>query len=158
MMIEKSTTYDERLEKNWEWSKKYFERKSKEFHLTGWTFGMDRAKLRLGQCNQTKKQITISYHFLRGPTCDEKKIRNTILHELAHAIVGAKEGHNEVWRTMAIKIGCDGARCGSLDLPDAKYIMECPKKCFAQPYHRRPKIDGKVCLKCKSTPIIKIMK
>jgi len=146
-LVEKSTTYDERLEKNWEWSKKYFERKAKEFHLEGWTFSMDRAKTRLGSCNETKKKITISYHLLRGPTCDEKKMRNTILHEIAHAIVGVSHKHDEVWKTLARKIGCDGSRCGSLDLPEAKYIMECPKKCFAQPYHRLPKIQGKVCLK-----------
>jgi hypothetical protein len=157
-MLLKSTSYDERLEKNWNWCKKYFDRKSKEFHLKGWTIGMDHAKLRLGRCDQGKKKITISKHLLRGPTCDEQKMRNTILHEMAHAIVGASHGHNEVWKTMARKIGCDGKVCGSLDLPDAKYVMECPKKCFVQPYYRLPKIDGKVCLKCKSTPIIKILK
>jgi hypothetical protein len=36
----------------------------------------------------------------------EPEIMNTIMHEVAHAIVGNKEGHNDIWRTKAIEIGC----------------------------------------------------
>ncbi len=37
-------------------------------------------------------------------------MRNTILHEIAHALTGHKAGHNAEWRNMAIAIGCDGQR------------------------------------------------
>ena len=156
-MMLKSTSYDERLEKNWKWCQTYFARKSKEFKLDHWTIAMDRPKTRLAQCDYNMKKITVSFHLLRGPTCDEKKMRNTILHELAHAIVGPNNGHGEVWQKMALRIGCDGKRCSSMDVVNASYVYECPKKCFSQTYHRRPKTENKICKKCKSIPILKVL-
>ena len=157
-MLLKSTTYDERLEKNWKWCKTYFDRKVKEFNLIGWTIDIDHATRRLGLCNYNKKKITISYHLLRGPSCDEKQMRNTVLHELAHAIVGPNHNHDETWKKMALRIGCDAKRCGSMDLVEATYILECPKKCFSRGYYRRPKTDNKICMKCHSVPILKLLK
>lgn len=155
-MLEASTTYDERLQKNWAWCKTYFERKKVEFKITDWTIALDHAKKRLGQTDYNKKRITISRHFLRGPTCGEKQIRNTVLHEMAHILVGPlNPGHGEVWKKVALKIGCDGTTCSVMDLPDAKYVMTCPKKCFSVTYFRKPKIENKICLKCKNPPILK---
>tara|TARA_R110002153_G_scaffold255832_1_gene414591 strand:- start:689 stop:1162 length:474 start_codon:yes stop_codon:yes gene_type:complete len=154
-MLMKSTTYDERLKANWTWSHKYFMRKTKEFKIVGWTLALDHAKKRLGQTDYNKKIVSLSKHFLRGPSCDEKNMRNTILHELAHVLVGSQNGHNPTWKNMALKIGCDAKVTACMDLPDAKYVMTCPKKCFEQTYFRRPKIENKLCLKCKSPPILK---
>jgi len=149
------STYEERLQKNWKFCKSYFDKKSKEFKLTGWTIALDHAMKRLGQTNYNKKIITISKHLLRGPSCTEKKIKNTVLHEIAHALVGAGNGHNKKWKGMALKIGCNAKVCDTMDLPDAKWLMYCPKNCFKQGYFRKPKIDNKVCLKCKSSPLLK---
>lgn len=154
----KSTTYDDRLEKNWKWCQAYFERKKKEFHLVGWKLTMDRAKTRLARCDEGKKTISISYHFLRGPSCDERKMRNTILHEFAHALAGCHNHHNNVWKTVALKIGCTGEKCGFMDEPDAKYIVECPKKCFHATYHRKVKVDNKLCGKCYGKLTLKALK
>jgi len=150
-----SITYEERLKKNWKWCKNYFDRKSKELNLIGWNIAIDHAKKRLGLTDYTKKLITVSKHFLRGPTCDEKKIRNTVLHEIAHALAGHKAAHGEKWKKIALKIGCNGKICDTMDLPDAKWLMVCPKNCFKYSYFRKPKIDNKICLKCKSKPILK---
>jgi predicted SprT family Zn-dependent metalloprotease len=158
MLAEKSSTYDQRLEKNWEWATKYFYRKTKDFGLEAWVLGMDNQKTTLGHCMYSQRKISLSSHFLRGPSCDEKKIRNTILHEMAHALVGPEHNHDEVWKKMAIKIGSDGKRCGTMDMPDARYVLECPNRCFSQTYYRRPKTTNKVCMKCKSPPILKILK
>ena len=158
MLAIKSTTYDQRLEKNWKWCNEYFYRKTKQFGLEPWVLGMDNAQKRLGVCDYNRKKISVSSHLLRGPTCDEKKMRNTILHELAHALVGPNHSHDAVWKKMALKIGCDGSVCSPMDPPDAKYILECKNKCFAHPYYRRPKITNKVCMKCGSPPILKLLK
>ena len=40
--------------------------------------------------------------------CDFFKIKNTILHEISHAIVGKNHGHDDIWKNKAIEIGCDG--------------------------------------------------
>ena len=149
------STYEERLSKNWKWCKNYFDRKSKEFKLIGWNIAIDHAMKRLGCCNYNKKLITVSKHFLRGPTCTEGKIRNTVLHEIAHVLAGSSQGHNNKWKNIALKIGCDAKVCASMDLPDAKWLMICPKNCFKVGYFRKPKIENKLCAKCKSKPTLK---
>ena len=149
------STYEERLQKNWKICKNYFDRKSKELKLVGWKIALDHALKRLGQTNYNKKLITISKHFLRGPSCNEKKIKNTVLHEIAHVIAGPSNAHNQKWKNIALKIGCDAKIYGTMDLPDAKWLMYCPKSCFKQKYFRKPKTDNKVCLKCKSKPLLK---
>ena len=41
-------------------------------------------------------------------------IKNTILHEIAHAIVGyGVSAHGSEWKRMAMSIGCNGQRCSS---------------------------------------------
>ena len=39
-----STTFEERLNKNWKWCKMYFDRKIKEFKINGWSISMDNKK------------------------------------------------------------------------------------------------------------------
>ena len=157
-MLLKSTTYDQRLEKNWKWANEYFYRKTKDFGLESWVLGMDNKKTCLGMCLFGQRKISLSSHFLRGPTCDEKQIRNTILHEMAHALVGPEHNHDAVWKKMALKIGCDGKVKSPMDRPDATYVLECKNKCFSQTYYRRPKLTNKVCAKCGSAPILKLLK
>jgi predicted SprT family Zn-dependent metalloprotease len=42
---------------------------------------------------------------------DEAKVRDTILHEIAHAMVGRLHGHDFKWKHTAQQIGCTGERC-----------------------------------------------
>ena len=48
-----------------------------------WSFGFDRSKVRFGKCNHANKEISLSRYLveLNG----EKEVRETILHEIAHA-------------------------------------------------------------------------
>lgn len=77
-----------------------------------WKFGFDRAVKRYGATHFTRRYITVSRHFINHPSVTKKKVLNTILHEIAHALVGSTHGHDNVWRDCAIRIGCDGKRCG----------------------------------------------
>lgn len=144
-----------RYEKNWTWAKQYWVKKVKELNIKGWRMGTNHAKLSLGECNHGKKIVLLSSHFLRGPSCDQNAIRDTILHEIAHILCGPYNSHNAYWKKVAKRIGCNGEKYGQMDQPPPNYIMYCPKGCFKQPYYRRPKIDGRKCLKCKSKPILK---
>jgi predicted SprT family Zn-dependent metalloprotease len=93
---------------------------------SGWYFEFDNAKRRFGCCNYTQKRITLSKNLVG--LNDEARVKNTILHEIAHALVGRRHGHDYVWRRKAIEIGCDGRRCYSSDKvvkPQSKYIAEC---------------------------------
>ena len=92
----------------------------------GWQFEFDNAKRRFGGCNYTWKKITLSKHLVQ--LNDEFQVKDTILHEIAHALVGHKHGHDSYWRMKAREIGCNGERCYSSDLPKPtpNYIGTCP--------------------------------
>lgn len=70
----------------------------------GWTFKINNRFTRtLGCCTYSKKLIEIAGDHIRFDAYDS--ILDTLLHEIAHALVGAGEGHNKVWQNMAIRIG-----------------------------------------------------
>ncbi len=70
----------------------------------GWTFSFNNALSYAGICYEDEKEIRIS-----GPICDvetEDFIKDTILHETAHALAGNKHAHGIVWQGWARKVGC----------------------------------------------------
>jgi Zn finger protein HypA/HybF involved in hydrogenase expression len=58
----------------------------------------------------------------------EQEVKNTLLHEIAHALVGPHHGHDRVWRAKALELGCNGSRCceASVVIPSTKWEAECP--------------------------------
>lgn len=111
---------------------------------TIWNFKFDNAKRRVGFCSYRYKTISLSRHFV--PLLKEHEIRDTILHEIAHALVGKRNGHNNVWKAKALEIGCNGQRlyCGEAKVKP-KYKGVCPE-CGRIIYrHKRKRIS---CGKC----------
>ena len=51
---------------------------------------------------------------------DEATIRDTILHEIAHALTPGQH-HNDVWRRKATAIGCTGQRCAKIAICKPRY-------------------------------------
>ena len=49
------------------------------------------------------QQVELSVSFVLRATWSD--IRDTLLHEIAHAIVGPGHGHDAVWQTAARRIG-----------------------------------------------------
>jgi predicted SprT family Zn-dependent metalloprotease len=91
----------------------------------GWTFEFDNARRRFGVCRYRTKRIGLSMHLVS--LNDEARVKNTILHEIAHALTPG-HGHDYVWRRKAIEIGCDGNRCYSsnkVETPESRYIAVC---------------------------------
>ena len=86
-----------------------------EHGLHDWSVTLDRAKARAGACRFAHRQISLSAPLTRLHT--DAEVRDTILHEIAHALVGPRHGHDEVWRATAVRIGCSGERCVSPDAP-----------------------------------------
>lgn len=68
-----------------------------------WAFGFDHARKRAGQTNFSKRQITLSAPLMR--IYSEEAVRGVILHEIAHALVGAGHHHDATWKRMAVAIG-----------------------------------------------------
>ncbi|KRE61560.1 SprT-like domain-containing protein [Nostocoides sp. Soil756] len=97
-----------------------------EHGLDGWSVVADRAKTRAGVCRFGTRQIGISAPLTRLHSEDE--VRDTLLHEIAHALVGPQHGHDAVWRAAAVRIGCSGERCVSPDAPrvPGDWVGRCP--------------------------------
>jgi len=105
--------------------------------LHDWSFAWSQAKRTMGSCNHTKRVIKLSA--VVSPLRDIKNVKNTILHEIAHALVGSGHGHGYVWKIKAFEIGCNADRCSSdrIDL-QAKYEAKC--ECgITHKAHRKPK-------------------
>lgn len=71
----------------------------------------------LGLCVYRDKSIILNAaHIDIHPTAE---VINTILHEIAHAIVGPGHAHNSTWETKAREIGCDNTLpCSHLNIPE----------------------------------------
>lgn len=106
----------------------------------GWRFEFDNAKRRFGCCNYNTKTISLSKELVS--LNEVARVKNTILHEIAHALVGRGHGHDSVWKRKALEIGCDGNRCYSSETTNivkGKFVATCPKCNHVHHKHRRPK-------------------
>lgn len=119
------------------------------YHVLGWKFSFDRAKRRLGCCHYNTKTLSFSIHFVRQKTWEE--LKNTVLHEIAHALTPG-HNHNIYWKRVAISIGAKPDRCSSIFLKiDKPWVLDC--LCDNPPgFLRKPKyIESKYnCKKCKT--------
>jgi predicted SprT family Zn-dependent metalloprotease len=120
----------------------------REHNLNGWTFKYDNAKRRFGMCDFGKRVISLSFTLtvLNG----ESEVRDTILHEIAHALAGPAHNHDWHWRRTAMSIGCTGDRCYSSDdvkTPTGRFIGTCPVCGYqTRPRHRRRRVAcGQCC-------------
>lgn len=82
-----------------------------EHGLDNWTFKFDNAKKRFGVCRHTPKIISMSRSLVELNS--EEQFMDTLLHEIAHALVGSGNGHNHIWKSKCVEIGCRPVRCYS---------------------------------------------
>jgi len=100
----------------------------KSHGLMSWRFEFDSAFRRFGQCNYSRKVISLSRHLVLLNS--EDRVKDTILHEIAHALTPGHH-HDSVWRKKAVEIGCDGKRCfteSDTVMTKPKYVATC-KSC-----------------------------
>jgi len=103
----------------------------------GWSFVFDDSRRRFGACNYRYKLIKLSKHLVS--LNDEANVKNTILHEIAHALT-PNHGHDWVWRAKAMEIGCTGDRCydsRTIKTPELRYIAICPSCKHTHKKHRK---------------------
>ncbi|WP_141676087.1 SprT-like domain-containing protein, partial [Actinomyces oris] len=79
-----------------------------EADVGDWDLAFDRARRRAGQTDHARRRITLSRHLMS--LYDETQVRETILHEIAHARVGPSHGHDAVWAAEATRLGATGRR------------------------------------------------
>jgi hypothetical protein len=117
--------------------------------LQGWSITFDNAKRRAGVCRHGPRVIGLSAPLTRLLSPDD--VRETLLHEIAHAVVGADRGHDSVWVAQARAIGSTAQRCLAEDAPQvtAPWLGVCPAG-HTQERHRRPE-RVQACGRCSST-------
>ena len=126
--------------------------------IEGWTFKYTNAKTVFGKCSYKSKTISLS----KPLTIVNKKddVVNTILHEIAHALC-PKQNHNNIWKSKAKEIGCDGSRCYCTDKikqPKSKYVAICVgcKKVYKAYRLRKRKSSCGFCSGGKFNPLYKL--
>lgn len=122
-------------------------------HLdVSWQFAWDNALRRAGRCSYRTKTISLSKPVTE--ISDEAEVLDTILHEIAHALVGPNHGHDAVWRAQAQALGSSGARVSSAPAPVGRYVATCPNHGSVGSRVRAPQAGRRWwCRDCKS-PIV----
>jgi predicted SprT family Zn-dependent metalloprotease len=121
--------------------------------LGAWGFAFDNAKRRCGNCHFGKWRITLSRYYVRMN--DEAEVRDTILHEIAHAMAGVDAGHGPIWRKVAQNIGAKPQRCAdsSVSMPKPPWRLTCASGHNLGTRHRRSRnMSHYVCRLCR-TPL-----
>lgn len=115
--------------------------------LGDWTFAFNRRKRSMGLCVYGRRTIELSIHFvLRN---EGSEILDCLLHEIAHALVGARHGHDAVWKRKCLEIGARPTRCGQAAMPAGRWRATCGHCGTAFHRHRRPKQPtGWYCRAC----------
>ena len=109
-------------------------------HLdASWTFAYDSAKRRAGACDYTRKRITVSRYL--SARYDDETNRQTLLHEIAHALAGARAAHGTAWKRTARAIGYTGGV--------THHVGTCPAGHVA--YRHRRATRATSCAKCSRT-------
>ncbi|HEY8719849.1 SprT-like domain-containing protein [Pengzhenrongella sp.] len=118
----------------------------REHQLTGWRLTFDNARTRAGICRYGTREIGLSRVLTELHPAD--LVRCTILHEIAHALVGPRHAHDAVWRAKDRSLGGTGERkvSASAPRPTAPWVGTCARG-HEVTRHRRPARPSS-CLQC----------
>lgn len=114
-----------------------------------WSFGFDSAKRRAGLCDHTNRRISLSKYLSELHPIDQS--HQVMLHEIAHAMVGAKHGHDKKWLTTAKGIGYRNEKISAreVDEEQARWAGFCPNGHEYFRYKQPKRISS--CSKCNKT-------
>ena len=91
----------------------------------GWSFSWKDGSWQIGMCYYRSKRIKLSRSFVLLNT--EAEILDTILHEIAHALVPPRSGHGPVWKAKACELGATPRSCaqGKVESMPKKFLATC---------------------------------
>ena len=115
--------------------------------LGHWAFQFDHAKKRYGCCWLGKKIISLSAPLVVLNTLEQTK--DTILHEIAHALAPIGAHHGPTWVRIAKSIGCNGQPCYSAEVntPKLRY-QSAPCGCGNVHQRRNRPVGNYKCTRC----------
>jgi predicted SprT family Zn-dependent metalloprotease len=117
--------------------------------LRTWSFGFNRRKRALGVCLFRRRRVELSVHLVDGAN-DDAEIRDTLLHEIAHALTGPEHGHDDVWKEVCRRIGARPERLAhGADMPSGRWQARCRGCGVLHHRHRKPlRLHGWFCRGC----------
>ena len=108
------------------------------YGLHDWVIVWNNRKQTAGLCWSQRKTIELSRSYVELNS--EADVRDTILHEIAHALVGSEHQHDSVWMAKAIEIGARPARyCRETLRPAGRWQAVCSRCGERQHKFRKPK-------------------
>jgi len=117
--------------------------------LSQWQISFDSAKKRAGICRISSKEISFSICHIESNEIDV--VKDTVLHEFAHAIayeLYVESGHGRAWKQIARQIGAIPKAKGSFNLPEAPWVLvhSCSKtsdiRAISERFRRNKKIKN----------------
>jgi predicted SprT family Zn-dependent metalloprotease len=135
-----------------EWAREEALRLMKQFGLSDWQFAFNRRKRVLGLCfypdgvNPGRIELSVYAVDLN----DEAAIRDTLLHEIAHALAGemGEYGHGRVWKEKARKLGARPTACSAEKRMPGNWQARCNGCGRVHTRFRKPKVLEHFCLAC----------
>ena len=109
----------------------------------------------LGECWSDKSNEENKFHILITPSLEDKKrVLGVLVHELTHAIVGIKNGHNHIFKKCATTLGLEGKMTATTESKEFETI-------FAEVFKQLPDYPHKALLninrKKQTTRLIKVV-
>jgi predicted SprT family Zn-dependent metalloprotease len=129
-----------------------------QHNLADWHFVFDHARRRFGSCQPRRKRITLSRMLTLLNEVPE--VRDTILHEIAHALTPG-DGHANRWKAACVKVGARPIRCYSDDAVaspprrPARFQIGCPSCGWWADRHRRTR-RKLVCRSCRREIVLRL--
>lgn len=126
-----------------------------------WRFSWHNKKVSLGTCSYVKKTIYLAKWYTE--LNDESEVRDTILHEIAHALSyerhGAKGiGHGRLWKKICIEIGATPRACSKNKLNKPSNHYKYVETCSCGITYKRHRLNFSAsyrCPKCRQNLFLK---
>ena len=129
----------------------------------GWRFRWSNGKRQLGcaqirrvrnrRTGKTEEVKTIKLSRYLVALNNEDEVRDTILHEIAHAIAGLRNGHNAKWKAVCRRIGAKPQRLAGEEVNVVKHRYEIVCECCGHVVgkrHRRISVERLKNTYCRS--------
>jgi hypothetical protein len=111
-----------------------------------WSFAFDNAKRRAGLCDYRAKRISVSRYL--AARYDDETNRQTLLHEVAHALAGPQAAHGPAWKRTARSLGYVGGttHSGETATELAPWVGVCPAGHIAYRHRKPARLTS--CVRC----------
>ena len=98
-----------------------------------------------GACSSAQRTIYLSSPLAQLNS--EAEVKDTVLHEIAHALTPSDKGHGKEWKRIAERIGAVPTRCYGSEViqPEEKWMGACPSCSYRTWSYRRNRVACGFC-------------